>query len=154
MGTLSQRGTIHPDRRVVIFWGAVMGGVAALMLVVGGTDALSGIQNITIIMAAPFLIVMIVMCVALMKDLRQDPLVQRGRRVAAAVEQAVEYGTQTHGDNFFLNVKPHESDPAADGPCEPSPNGQAAPGVLSPAETAPGGPAVTRPGEPAGTTSG
>jgi choline/carnitine/betaine transport len=111
MGTLSQRGTIHPDRKVVIFWGALMGGVAALMLVVGGSDALSGIQNITIIMAAPFVIVMVVMCVALMKDLRNDPLVRRGQRVVVAIEQAVDYGTQRHGDEFFLNVKPKEGDP-------------------------------------------
>src|ERR671920_817864 len=31
MGTLSQRGTIHPTRGVVIFWGAVMGAIAAIM---------------------------------------------------------------------------------------------------------------------------
>jgi len=134
MGTLSQRGTIHPDRKVVVFWGAVMGGVAALMLVVGGTDALSGIQNITIIMAAPFVVVMIVMCVALMKDLRNDPLVRRGQRVTAAVEQAVDYGTQTHGDDFFLNVKPHERNPpvsAAVPPDAPSMSGSAAVGDIS-----------------------
>src|SRR6478609_243744 len=134
MGTLSQRGTIHPDRKVVVFWGAVMGGVAALMLVVGGTDALSGIQNITIIMAAPFVVVMIVMCVALMKDLRNDPLVRRGQRVTAAVEQAVDYGTQTHGDDFFLNVKPHERNPpvsAAVPPDAPSMSGSATVGGIS-----------------------
>ena len=61
MGTLSQRGTIHPSRSVVVFWGAVMGAIAAIMLLVGGGegDALSGIQNITIIMAAPFVVVMV-----------------------------------------------------------------------------------------------
>ena len=109
MGTLSQRGTIHPDKKVVVFWGAAMGAIAAVMLMVGGSDALSGIQNITIIMAAPFLLVMIVMCVALMKDLRSDPLVQRVKRVEVAVEQAVEYGTKTHGEHFFFNVKPDET---------------------------------------------
>ena len=61
MGTLSQRGTIHPSRGVVVFWGSVMGAIAAIMLLVGGGqgDALSGIQNITIIMAAPFTLVMV-----------------------------------------------------------------------------------------------
>ena len=82
MGTLSQRGTIHPPRGVVVFWGAVMGAIAAIMLIVGGGegDALSGIQNITIIMAAPFVVVMVLMCVALTRDLRGDPLVRRGLR--------------------------------------------------------------------------
>jgi choline/carnitine/betaine transport len=107
MGTLSQRGTIHPSKRVVVFWGVMMGAIGALMLVVGGSDALSGIQNITIIMAAPFVLVMIVMCVALLKDLRNDPLVRRGERSAVALESAVDFGTQNYGDQFFMPVKPH-----------------------------------------------
>jgi choline/carnitine/betaine transport len=106
MGTLTQRGTIHPSRGVVVFWGAVLGAIAAIMLLVGGNDALSGIQNITIIMAAPFMIVMVLMCVALMKDLRNDPLVQRGQRCTVAIEQAVEFGTKTYGEGFYVPVKP------------------------------------------------
>jgi choline-glycine betaine transporter len=110
MGTLSQRGTIHPGRGVVIFWGIVMGSVAALMLLVGGDDALSGIQNITIIMAAPFVLVMVAMCVALLKDLRNDPLTRRGQRCTVAIEQAVEFGTKTYGDGFYLPVKPQPAE--------------------------------------------
>jgi choline/carnitine/betaine transport len=109
MGTLSQRGTIHPTRGVVIFWGAVMGAIGAVMLIVGGGqgDALSGIQNITIIMAAPFAVVMVLMCVSLARDLRSDPLVRRGLRSQRAIEQAVEFGQRTYGDAFFVPVKPH-----------------------------------------------
>jgi choline/carnitine/betaine transport len=109
MGTLSQRGTIHPSRGPVIFWGATMGAVGAIMLVVGGGegDALSGIQNITIIMAAPFAVVMVLMCVALARDLRSDPLVRRGLRSTKAIEQAVEFGQREYGDAFFVPVKPH-----------------------------------------------
>ena len=114
MGTLSQRGTIHPSKRIVVFWGVMMGSVAALMLVIGGADALSGIQNITIIMAAPFVLVMIVMCVALYKDLREDPLVRRGQRGEAAIEQAIDFGTKTYGDSFYLGVKPTKVDPDTD----------------------------------------
>jgi choline/carnitine/betaine transport len=117
MGSLSQRGTIHPSRGVVVFWGAVMGSIAAIMLLVGGGqgDALAGIQNITIIMAAPFLIVMILMCVALTKDLRADPLIRREERGVMAIEQAVEYGTTNYGDDFFVPVKPQPLDPAGNG---------------------------------------
>src|SRR3712207_6238840 len=99
------------------------------MLLVGGSDALSGIQNITIIMAAPFTVVMVLMCVALTKDLRNDPLVRRGHRCTQAVEQAVEFGQQTYGDGFYLPVKPHPTgSPAARRPRHgeppaPSPNG-------------------------------
>jgi choline-glycine betaine transporter len=111
MGTLSQRGSIEPTRWVVIFWGVVMGAIAIIMLVVSpGSEALTGIQNITIIMAAPFALVMVALCVALTKDLRHDPLVRRDHRSAEAVEQAVDFGTQTYGDRFILPVKPHPED--------------------------------------------
>jgi choline/carnitine/betaine transport len=111
MGTLTSRGSIEPQRWVVIFWGTVMGAIAIIMLLVApGSEALTGIQNITIIMAAPFAVVMVLLCVALTRDLRNDPLVHRDTRTAEAIQQAVVYGTQTYGDRFFLNVKPHEDD--------------------------------------------
>src|SRR4051794_38765070 len=109
MGTLSQKGTIEPSRWIVIFWGVVMGAIAAIMLIVGAGEgeALTGIQNITIIMAAPFALVMVVLCVALAKDLHDDPLMRRDRRAAVAVEQAVDHGTKTYGDTFVVSVKQH-----------------------------------------------
>jgi choline/carnitine/betaine transport len=106
MGTLSERGSIHPSRGVVVFWGVVMGAIAAIMLLVGGDDALGGIQNLTIIMAVPFGLVMILLCVALTRDLRHDPLIRRDDRSQRAVEQAVSWGLDKYGDRFFLNVKP------------------------------------------------
>jgi choline-glycine betaine transporter len=44
------------------------------MLWAGGNDALNGLQTMTIIVAAPFVMVMIGMCVSLYLDLRRDPL--------------------------------------------------------------------------------
>ncbi len=44
---------------------------------------------------------MIAMCVALYKDLRQDPLVRRGQRAEIAIEQAVDFGTQNYGDELL-----------------------------------------------------
>ena len=80
MGTLSERGTLEPpSRKTVIFWGAATGAVAAVMLLVGGEDALSGLQNITIVAALPFLVVMVGLAVALVKDLSADPLIVRRR---------------------------------------------------------------------------
>jgi choline/carnitine/betaine transport len=131
MGTLSQRGTIEPRRWIVVFWGVVMGAIAAIMLIIGAGegDALTGIQNITIIMAAPFAVVMIVLCVALAKDLHDDPLMRRDRRSAAAVEQAVDYGTAQYGDHFVVSVKQHPNGglAATAGPAEdaPEPPGKA-----------------------------
>ncbi|MFD9733848.1 BCCT family transporter [Umezawaea sp. NPDC059074] len=88
MGTLSQRGSIAPSKRVVVFWGVLTGAVAAVMLLVGGSNALTGLQNLTIIAALPFLVIMIGLCVSLAKDLRSDPLIKREERVAEAMEKA------------------------------------------------------------------
>lgn len=99
MGTLSQRGTLEPSRWVVVFWGMLTGGVAALLLWTGGSEALDGLQTMTIIAAAPFVLVMIGLCFSLYKDLSHDPIIiaakeqkrallrpRRGRRVDKSVE--------------------------------------------------------------------
>ena len=105
MGTLSERGTLVPSRPTVIFWGAATGAVAAVMLVVGGADALSGLQNITIVAALPFLLVMVGLAFSLVKDLSNDPLVVRRAYAVAAVEQAVVAGVTEHGDDFTLTFE-------------------------------------------------
>ena len=105
MGTLSERGTLAPSRKTVIFWGAATGAVAAVMLLVGGEDALSGLQNITIVAALPFLVVMVGLAIALVKDLSSDPLIVRREIAVAAMEQAVVTGVTEHGDDFALMVE-------------------------------------------------
>ncbi|MFD4672859.1 BCCT family transporter [Lentzea sp. NPDC058450] len=87
MGTLSQEGTIAPKKPVVIFWGVLTGAVAAVMLLVGGSNALTGLQNLTIIVALPFMVVMVGLCVSLAKDLRSDPMIRREERVAEVMEE-------------------------------------------------------------------
>jgi choline-glycine betaine transporter len=104
MATLSERGSIEPGKPTVIFWGVATGAVAAVMLLVGGSDALSGLQTITIVAAVPFVLVMIALCVSLVKDLREDPLVVRAEYASRAVEQAVVYGVSEHGDDFVIRV--------------------------------------------------
>jgi choline/carnitine/betaine transport len=105
MGTLSERGTLHPSKWTVIFWGVATGGVAAVMLLIGGDSALTGLQNITIVAALPFVLVMIGLCFALVKDLRADPLMVRRKYAAEAVEQAVVEGVTRHGDDFSISVE-------------------------------------------------
>ncbi|RZU32584.1 BCCT family transporter [Blastococcus saxobsidens] len=105
MGALSERGTLEPSRPTVIFWGVVMGAVAAVMLLVGGDEALTGLQNLTIIAALPFALVMVGLAVSLAKDLRSDPMVLRRTYATEAVEQAVVEGITRHGDDFVLVVE-------------------------------------------------
>ncbi|MEV5330435.1 BCCT family transporter [Streptomyces werraensis] len=108
MGTLSQKGSLEPSRWAVVFWGVVTGAVAAIMLMVGSGqgDALTGLQNLTILAAAPFVVVMIFMCVALMRDLRHDPLVVRNKMGNEAVELAVIEGHKKYDGEFELRVGP------------------------------------------------
>ncbi|MCP8707372.1 BCCT family transporter [Streptomyces thermocarboxydus] len=108
MGTLSQKGSLEPSRWAVVFWGVVTGAVAAIMLLVGSGqgDALTGLQNLTILAAAPFVVVMIFMCVALMRDLRHDPLVVRNKMGNEAVELAVIEGHKKYDGEFELRVGP------------------------------------------------
>jgi choline/carnitine/betaine transport len=113
MGTLSERGTQEPSRKTVVFWGVATGAVAAVMLLVGGSDALTGLQSITIVAALPFVVVMVGLAVSLVKDLRSDPLMVRRRYAAEAVEQAVITGVTEHGDDFVLSV---DRDPGAGPP--------------------------------------
>ncbi|MGY1742907.1 MULTISPECIES: BCCT family transporter [unclassified Blastococcus] len=105
MGSLSERGTINPSRRTVVFWGVVMGAVAAVMLLVGGDEALTGLQNLTIIAALPFALVMVGLAVSLAKDVRSDPMVLRRTYATEAVEQAVVEGITRHGEDFVLVVE-------------------------------------------------
>ncbi|WP_234357322.1 BCCT family transporter [Streptomyces sp. NBRC 110028] len=108
MGTLSQKGSFEPSRFVVIFWGVVTGAVAAVMLLVGGggDDALTGLQNLTILVAAPFTLVMVGLCWALLKDLRRDPLIVRGEKGEEAVEMAVIAGHEKYDGDFEIRIGP------------------------------------------------
>ena len=109
MGTLSERGSIDPSKWIVIFWGAATGAVAAIMLMIGDPDdptALTGLQDLTTVVALPFALVMGAMCVSLYKDLRSDPMILREDRGTVLVDDAVDAGREKHGDDFGLVVEP------------------------------------------------
>ncbi|MEO3827970.1 BCCT family transporter [Actinomadura sp. B10D3] len=118
MGTLSQRGSTSPSRWIVVFWGAMTGGVAAIMLVIGGDRALSGIQNITFIGALPFAIVLILLCFSLAKDVRSDPMMRRQNKGAEVLEDAVVAGVRHHQGDFELQIKPVRNAPERSDPTD------------------------------------
>ncbi|MGW0395825.1 BCCT family transporter [Streptomyces sp. NPDC003042] len=70
MGSLTSRGSLHPPTWLVVTWGVLMAAVAAVLLVAGG---LKSLQTATILVALPFVIVMLLLCWALVKELREDP---------------------------------------------------------------------------------
>jgi len=108
MGGLSEKGAEEPTRKVVIFWGVATGAVAAIMLLAGGSDpaaALNGLKNITIVASLPFVIVMLLLCVAIWKDLSRDPLMIRNRLARHILEDSVETAIDRHdGEPFELRT--------------------------------------------------
>jgi choline/carnitine/betaine transport len=121
-GTLTQRGTDEPRRWVVIFWGSMMGAVAIVMLLVGGANALEGLESLTILVAAPFVVIMILLCVSFMRDLNNDPLILRENKGTEVIEEAVRYGTSRLGNHFYLRV---QTFPGMRPRPRPEPDGQA-----------------------------
>ncbi|PUA82566.1 BCCT family transporter [Nocardioides currus] len=89
MGMLSQHGEEEPMRWLVVFWGVAQGAVAAVLLFSGGLGAL---QTLVIIVAGPFMLIIVAMCVSLMKALRAEPYESTlPSRVRRAVLHAQKY---------------------------------------------------------------
>lgn len=105
MGSLSSRGTLKPSKPVVVFWGVLMGTVAIVMLLAGGdtpAEALSGLQRMTIVAAAPFVLVLLVLCFALTRDLRRDPIWLRKRLSDSVMRRTVRAAVDRHGHQKFI----------------------------------------------------
>jgi len=107
---MSQRGNPEPNRLVTAFWVLCMSGIAVVILLFGGENALSGLQNLVVVTALPFAVILVLMAVALMKELRHDPMAIRDRYQAAAVENAVRHGVAEYGDHFALAIEPTAPD--------------------------------------------
>ncbi len=119
LASLSSNGSNDPSRRLVIFWGLLTGAVASVMLLAGGdepTAALSGLQRITIVAALPFVLVMLLLCFALTKDLRRDPLSLHKRLATSVVERAIRAGVEQHNGVQFDLVTRHECGETCDDP--------------------------------------
>ena len=113
MGTMSSKGDPTPNKLVVVFWGLCMMGVAIVMLLTGGEDVLTGLQNLTILAALPFCLVLLAMMVAFIRDLRSDPMFIRRTYARTAMDNAIMRGIEEHGDDFEFTVQHAEGDRGA-----------------------------------------
>lgn len=113
MGTMSSKGDPTPNKLVVVFWGLCMMGIAIVMLLTGGEDVLTGLQNLTILAALPFCLVLLAMMVAFIRDLRSDPMFIRRTYARTAMDNAVMRGIEEHGDDFEFTVQHAEGDRGA-----------------------------------------
>ena len=114
MASMSQQGKPHPDRRITIFWGLALAGVSSIMLLVGGSDALQGLQDLVTVAALPFAIILLALIPAFLRDLSTDPMSLRHRYARKALDNAVRQGMDQHGDDFAIEIR-QEKGPAAAG---------------------------------------
>ena len=113
MGILCSRGSANPPRLLTAFWGIVSAIAAAVLLLAGGLTAL---EQAMVVMSAPFMIVMVILTVGLLKQLRAEP--------------------QTAGRSTQVIPAPAPHQPDAAGPPVPPPAGSGGPAAPVPAAAA------------------
>lgn len=69
LGMQSSYGSLTPSNNLKIIWGVIQSTIAVILLFVGGLDAL---QNVIIIAALPFSVILIMMIVSLFKSLKEE----------------------------------------------------------------------------------
>ncbi len=74
---------------------------------------------------------------ALVRDLREDPVVVRRKYAVAAVEKAVVTGATLHGDDFALSVEPADEPVLGEGDTTPSEAARSRAADLRPTAAAP-----------------
>lgn len=104
MGSMSQNGRPVPSFPVTLIWGAALGMIALFLLLAGGDDALSGLQNIMVSCSLPFAIILIGVMVAWAKDLRNDPVMLRRRYAQEAIDRGVRRGIDEHDGHFIFGA--------------------------------------------------
>lgn len=79
LGMMSSGGMLNPPARTKLVWGVLQAAIALVLLASGGLKAL---QTASIVAALPFALIMVLMCVALYRALRQDELALHRRELA------------------------------------------------------------------------
>ncbi|WP_406690141.1 BCCT family transporter [Saccharopolyspora sp. ID03-671] len=83
LGELSTGGRPDPKTWVRLLWGLLLAGVAAVLLVSGGLD---GLQKASVLTGTPFAIILVGICFAFHKALREDHGLSAPRSVSAEPE--------------------------------------------------------------------
>ena len=69
LSLLTSSGSTHPSTKKKMFWGVMMAVMSYALVLSGG---ISGIQTVSVVIAFPFVFIMLVMCWSLVKAMRQD----------------------------------------------------------------------------------
>ena len=74
MASMSQNGKSDAKPWLAAMWGVATAGVGLTLLISGGSDALNSLQSVTIVAATPFLLILILLMFAIVKDLSNDTI--------------------------------------------------------------------------------
>lgn len=69
LGMLSENGSLNPHNRTKVVWGATLSIIAVILLMAGGLNAL---QNILIIVALPFSIIVLLMMISMYIEMNHE----------------------------------------------------------------------------------
>ena len=105
---MTQRGNPKPNPWITVFWVLCMAGIAVVILLAGGRNALQGLQNLITITALPFAVIIVLMTIALVRELRNDPYSICRHYGEEAVSHAVVHGVREYGDDWALSIEPTE----------------------------------------------
>ncbi len=72
LAMLTSGGDMDPDKKLRGGWGIAQGLITIVLILVGGTSALKVLQTASIVAAFPYMLVMLVMCVSILKALKAD----------------------------------------------------------------------------------
>lgn len=71
LASMTTKGSVNPPTFQKLVWGALISGIAGVLLVAGGLDAL---QTAALVSAVPFTFIMILMAISIFKMLRKEPI--------------------------------------------------------------------------------
>lgn len=74
MASMSQNGKSNANPLIAAVWGLGTAFVGLTLLITGGSDALSALQSVTIVAATPFLLILILLMFAIVKDVSNDTI--------------------------------------------------------------------------------
>ncbi|MFK5953510.1 MAG: BCCT family transporter [Desulfobacterium sp.] len=70
VGMMSSGGSLNPKNGLKIFWGLLCSTIAAMLLIAGGLKA---IQTVSFVVSFPFMILMVLMIIAFLRSIREEP---------------------------------------------------------------------------------
>ncbi len=69
LGMLSDGGNLNPSNQIKIMWGLIIAGSSIVFLLAGGLEA---VKTLSIVVASPFTLLMVIICYSILKALKKD----------------------------------------------------------------------------------